>query len=52
LGIKAYPTLLEKMKGMLDLMEREKVESAGDFEEALIPQVRNHRKRYYTSMGI
>lgn len=39
--LKAYPSLLEKIKGMLDLMEKEKVESADDFEEALIPQVRN-----------
>lgn len=39
--LKAHPSLLEKVKGMLDLMEKEKVESADDFEEALIPQVRN-----------
>lgn len=38
--LKAYPSLLEKVRGMLDLMEKEKVESADDFEEALIPQVR------------
>ncbi|MEM7175849.1 MAG: hypothetical protein AAF443_08000 [Chlamydiota bacterium] len=39
--LKAYPSLLKKVKGMLDLMEKEKVESSDDFEEALIPQVRN-----------
>ena len=39
--LKAYPILLEKVKGMLDLMEKEKIESADDFEEALIPKVRN-----------
>ena len=39
--LKNYPSLLEKVKGMLDLMERQEVESADDFEEALIPQVRN-----------
>ena len=39
--LKAYPSLLEKVKGMPDLMEKEKVESADDFEDALIPQVRN-----------
>ena len=38
--LKAYPSLLEKVKGMLDLIEKENVESADDFEEALIPEVR------------
>lgn len=42
--LKTYPSLLEKVKRMLDLMEKEKVESADDFEEALIPQVRNFGK--------
>jgi len=39
--LKAYPSLLKQLKGMIDLIEeKEKVESADDFEEALIPQVR------------
>ena len=39
--LKGYPTLLEKVKGMLDLIEKEEPRSADDFEEALIPEVRN-----------
>lgn len=42
--LKAYPNLLEKVKEMLDLIEKKKVESVDDFEEALIPQVRNFGK--------
>lgn len=38
--LKIYPSLLKKVKGMLDLIEKDKVESADDFEEALIPEVR------------
>lgn len=38
--LKIYPNLLEKIKEMLDLIEKEKVKSVDDFEEALIPQVR------------
>jgi hypothetical protein len=38
--LKAYPNLLVKVKEMLDLIEKNKVESVDDFEEALIPQVR------------
>jgi len=38
--LRAYPNLLEKVKEMLDLIEKNKVESVDDFEEALIPQVR------------
>lgn len=38
--LKVYPSLLEKVKGMLDLIEKENIESADDFEEALIPEVR------------
>lgn len=39
--LKAYPELLEKIKGMLDLIEKKQPQTADDFEEALIPQVRN-----------
>lgn len=42
--LKAYPSLLEKVKEMLDLMEKKKVESVDDFEEALILQVRGFGK--------
>jgi len=42
--LKAYPSLLAKVKGMLDLMEKKKVETADDFEEALIPEVRQWGK--------
>lgn len=42
--LKAYPNLLQKVKEMLDLVEKEKVESADDFEEALIPKVRGFGK--------
>lgn len=38
--LKAYPNLLVKVKEMLDLIEKNKVQSVDDFEEALIPQVR------------
>lgn len=38
--LKVYPNLLEKVKEMLDLIEKREVESVDDFEEALIPQVR------------
>lgn len=38
--LKVYPNLLEKVKEMLDLIEKEQVKSVDDFEEALIPQVR------------
>lgn len=38
--LKVYPNLLEKVKEMLDLMEKNKVDTADDFEEALIPEVR------------
>lgn len=38
--LRAYPNLLVKVKEMLDLIEKNKVESVDDFEEALIPQVR------------
>ena len=38
--LKAYPNLVEKVKGMLDLMEKKEVKSVDDFEEALIPEVR------------
>ena len=38
--LKAYPNLLSKVKTMLDLIEKKQVESADDFEEALIPEVR------------
>lgn len=38
--LKGYPEILEKVKEMLDLIEKGNVESADDFEEALIPQVR------------
>ena len=38
--LKAYPNLLGKVKEMLDLIEKQPVKSADDFEEALIPQVR------------
>lgn len=37
--LKVYPNLLEKVKGMLDLIEKKEVESVDDFEEALIPEV-------------
>ena len=42
--LKVYPNLLEKVKEMLDLIEKKKVESVDDFEEALIPQVRKFGK--------
>lgn len=42
--LKAYPNLLSKVKGMLDLIEKRQVESADDFEEALIPEVRGFGK--------
>lgn len=38
--LKAYPNLVEKVKEMLDLIEKQKIKSVDDFEEALIPQVR------------
>ena len=38
--LKAYPNLVEKVKEMLDLIERQKVVGVDNFEEALIPQVR------------
>lgn len=38
--LQAYPTLLTKVKTMLDLIEKRQLESADDFEEALIPEVR------------
>lgn len=38
--LKAYPNLLNKVKIMLDLIEKKQVETADDFEEALIPEVR------------
>jgi len=38
--LKVYPNILEKVKEMLDLIEKKKVKSADDFEEALIPEVR------------
>jgi hypothetical protein len=38
--LKGYPEILEKVKEVLDLVEKGNVESADDFEEALIPQVR------------
>jgi hypothetical protein len=40
LELKVYPNLLEKVKEMLDLIEKKQVKSVDDFEEALIPQVR------------
>lgn len=42
--LRAYPNLLEKVKEMLDLIEKQKVDSVDDFEEALIPQVRQFGK--------
>ena len=42
--LKGYPRLLEKVKGMLDLIENKSVKSADDFEEALIPEVRKMGK--------
>jgi len=42
--LKAYPTLLERVGQMLDLMEKNNVKTADDFEEALIPQVRQFGK--------
>lgn len=38
--LKAYPNLLSKVRTMLDLIEKQQVETADDFEEALIPEVR------------
>jgi hypothetical protein len=38
--LKIYPNLVEKIKEMLDLIEKEEIKSVDDFEEALIPQVR------------
>lgn len=38
--LKVYPNLLEKVKEMLDLIEKKEVASVDDFEEALIPEVR------------
>ena len=38
--LKVYPTLLERVKEMLDLIEKKPVASVDDFEEALIPEVR------------
>jgi len=38
--LRGYPKLLKTVKGMIDLIEKENVESVDDFEEALIPQVR------------
>lgn len=37
--LKIYPNLLEKVKEMLDLIEKKKVKSVDEFEEALIPEV-------------
>lgn len=37
--LKAYPNLLAKVKEMLDLIEKNQVESIDDFEEALILQL-------------
>ena len=42
--LKAYPNILKKLEAMLDLIEKNKVESADDFEEALIPEVRGFGK--------
>ena len=42
--LKVYPNLLDKVKTMLDLIEKKQVESADDFEEALIPEVRGFGK--------
>lgn len=42
--LQAYPKILGKIREMLDLIEVQKVESADDFEEALIPQVRKFGK--------
>ncbi|NGX31235.1 MAG: hypothetical protein K940chlam8_00600 [Chlamydiae bacterium] len=43
--LKAYPELMEEVKEMLDLIESGNVESADDFEEALIPEVRKFGKK-------
>ena len=43
--LKAYPELMEEVKEMLDLIEGGNVESADDFEEALIPEVRKFGKK-------
>jgi hypothetical protein len=42
--LKVYPNILKKIKEMLDLIEKKKVESVDDFEEALIPEVRKFGK--------
>ena len=42
--LKVYPSLLEKVKEMLDIIEQEEVESIDDLEEALIPEVRGFGK--------
>lgn len=38
--LQAYPNILMKVQAILDLIEKGEVESADDFEEALIPEVR------------
>jgi len=40
----AYPKILNKIKEMLDLIEKNQIETADDFEEALIPEVRGFGK--------
>ncbi len=50
--LKAYPKLLGKIKEMLDLIEKEKVPSADDFEEALIPQVRGFGKEIVETWAV
>ena len=50
--LKAYPNLLGKIKGMLDLIEKEEVPSADDFEEALIPQVRGLGKEIVETWAV
>ena len=42
--LRAYPNLLSKVKTMLDLIEKNQVDTADDFEEALIPEVRGFGK--------
>ena len=42
--LKAYPNLVEKVREMLDLIEKQKIEGVDNFEEALIPQVRKFGK--------
>lgn len=49
--LKVYPNLLEKVKGMLDLIEKKEVKSVDDFEEALIPEVRQLGREIMETWG-